>query len=42
MADYYQKTHMTKNKFYLLFAGLTINYVTNKLKHPFNIVYNSG
>ena len=39
MSDHYQKNLM-KNKFYLLFVGLIITYVTNYLKYTFEIIDN--
>ena len=41
MSDNYLKKNPMKNKFYLLFAGFKKTYVTNELKHPREIVYDS-
>ena len=40
MSDHYQN-NLTKNKFYLLFAGFKNIYVANELKRLHEIVYNS-
>ena len=40
MSDHYKKTHMMKDKFYVLFAGVKIAYVTNELKCPLEILDN--
>ena len=40
MSDHYPKNNLIKNKFYLLFDGLKITYVTNEIKISVEIVDN--